>query len=158
MDLDTLREEIGRKDEEIVRLISERTELAKKVGENKVENGLSIRNTEVEGKVIERYRKLGERYGLSYSTMGIIASQLIREAVDAESRLVRTHSEKGEMVEISFTFLGLLGEDVAVVSMLPLDLSRSGKREALFGTGVGSYHPGFCVRLGFFFRSVSGMG
>lgn len=41
------------------------------------------------------------------------------------------------MVQISLTFFGLLGEDVAVVSMLPLDLSRSGKRETLFGTGVG---------------------
>jgi len=41
------------------------------------------------------------------------------------------------MVEISLLFLGLLREDVAVISMLPLDFSRSGKREALFGTGVG---------------------
>ena len=35
------------------------------------------------------------------------------------------------MVKISFALLGLLGEDVAVVSMLPLDFSRSGKRETL---------------------------
>ena len=41
------------------------------------------------------------------------------------------------MIKISLTLLGLLGEDVAVVSVLPLDFSRSGKREALFGTGVG---------------------
>ena len=33
------------------------------------------------------------------------------------------------MVKISLALLGLLGEDVAVVSMLPLDFSRSGKRE-----------------------------
>ena len=45
--------------------------------------------------------------------------------------------EDGEVVQIAFLFLGLLGEDVAVVSVLPLDLSRSGKRETLFGTGVG---------------------
>jgi len=41
------------------------------------------------------------------------------------------------MIEISLALLGLLGEDVAVVSMLPLDFARSGKRETLFGTGVG---------------------
>ena len=41
------------------------------------------------------------------------------------------------MIEISLLLLGLLGEDVAVISMLPLDFSRSGKREALFGTGIG---------------------
>ena len=41
------------------------------------------------------------------------------------------------MVEISLLLLGLLGENVAVISVLSLDFSRSGKREALFGTGVG---------------------
>ena len=41
------------------------------------------------------------------------------------------------MVEIPLALFGLLGEDVAVVSMLPLDFSRSGKRKTLFGTGVG---------------------
>ena len=45
--------------------------------------------------------------------------------------------DDSEMVEIPLLLLGLLGEDVAVVSMLPLDFSRSGKRETLFGTGVG---------------------
>ena len=39
------------------------------------------------------------------------------------------------MVQVTLALLGFLGEDVAVVSMLPLDFSRSGKREALFGTG-----------------------
>ena len=45
--------------------------------------------------------------------------------------------EDSEVIKISLTLLGLLGEDVAVVSVLPLDFSRSGKRETLFGTGVG---------------------
>ena len=45
--------------------------------------------------------------------------------------------EDSEVVKISLTLLGFLGEDVAVISVLPLDFSRSGKREALFGTGVG---------------------
>ena len=43
----------------------------------------------------------------------------------------------GEVVEIAFLLLRLLGENVAVISMSSLDLSRTGKREALFGTGVG---------------------
>ena len=34
----------------------------------------------------------------------------------------------GEMIQVPFLLLGLLGEDVAVISVLPLDLSRSGKR------------------------------
>ena len=35
------------------------------------------------------------------------------------------------MVKISLLLLGLLGEDVAVISVLPLDFSRSGKRKTL---------------------------
>ena len=42
-----------------------------------------------------------------------------------------------EVVKISLALFGLLGEDVAVVSVLPLDSSCSGKRETLFGTGDG---------------------
>ena len=45
--------------------------------------------------------------------------------------------DESEVVEIPLLLFGLLREDVAVISVLPLDLSRSGKREALFGTGVG---------------------
>ena len=41
------------------------------------------------------------------------------------------------MSQISLLLFGLLGEDVALESMFPLYFSRSGKREALFGTGVG---------------------
>ena len=46
-------------------------------------------------------------------------------------------AEDSEVVEVPFLLLGLLGENVAVISVLSLDFSRSGKREALFGTGVG---------------------
>ena len=45
--------------------------------------------------------------------------------------------QDSEVVKVAFLLSGLLGEDVAVISVLPLDLSRSGKRKALFGTGVG---------------------
>lgn len=40
------------------------------------------------------------------------------------------------MIKISLTLFGFLGEDVAVVSVLPLNFARSGKRETLFGTGI----------------------
>ena len=44
---------------------------------------------------------------------------------------------KSEVIKISFFLLGLLCENVAVISVFSLDFSRSGKRKTLFGTGVG---------------------
>ena len=41
------------------------------------------------------------------------------------------------MSQIPFLLLGLLGENVAFVSVFSLDLARSGKPETLFCTGVG---------------------
>lgn len=40
--------------------------------------------------------------------------------------------DKTEMSQIPFLLLGLLGENVALVSVFSLDLSRSGKRKTLF--------------------------
>ena len=52
-----------------------------------------------------------------------------------------------EMIEVSLALLSFLGEDVAVVSVLPLNLARSGKRKTLFGTGVGFKLWHFCKNL-----------
>ncbi|MBP5734618.1 MAG: chorismate mutase, partial [Candidatus Methanomethylophilaceae archaeon] len=65
MELDELRDEIRKRDLEIIRLISERTELAKQIGMAKFEQGLPIRNVEVEKKVIARYVEEGSKYQLS---------------------------------------------------------------------------------------------
>ena len=51
------------------------------------------------------------------------------------------------MIKIPFLLLGLLGEDVAVVSVLPLDFARPGKRETLFSTGVRFYLWHFVLNL-----------
>jgi len=87
MQLDDLRDEIRQRDNEIIRLISERTELAKKVGEYKRENGLPVRNIPVEERVIARYIEDGSSYGLSPEVMKAVSSALIKEAVDAEASL-----------------------------------------------------------------------
>ena len=88
MDLETLREEIRKKDEEIIRLIGERTALAKEVGIYKKENELPVRNPEVEKKVIDRYLEIGRRYGIDDTTMASVARMLIEEAVAAEERIL----------------------------------------------------------------------
>jgi len=87
MGLDELREEIRKKDEEIVRLIAERTAITVKVGEEKKRNGLQVRNVQVEEKVKARYISMGAEQGLSEEVMNRVASALIKEAVDAECRV-----------------------------------------------------------------------
>ena len=98
MGLDELRDEIRKKDLEIIRLISERTELAKQIGMAKFEQGLPIRNVEVEKKVIARYVDEGSKYQLSEGSMESIAKAAIQEAVDAEARLIKP--EKGKRIAI----------------------------------------------------------
>jgi chorismate mutase/prephenate dehydrogenase len=87
MGLDELREGISRIDAELVRLMAERTGLAKKVGEIKREKHLPIRDEAVEKKVIARYVDAGKEAGLSREVMVSVASALIKEAVEAESRV-----------------------------------------------------------------------
>ena len=89
MGLDELRDGIREKDLQIIKLMAERTELAKQIGGIKIGQGLPIRNVEVEKKVIARYVEGGSRYGLSEGSMRTIASAVIQEAVDAESRIVK---------------------------------------------------------------------
>lgn len=43
----------------------------------------------------------------------------------------------GRVGQIAFLFGGFLGEDVAFVSVFPLDLSGAGEVETLLGSGVG---------------------
>ncbi len=94
MDLETIRNEIRKRDEEIIRLISERTELAKQVGEYKREHDLPIRDIEVEKRVVSRYVDAGKACGLSEEVMTNVSSALIKEAVDAEAMLPRKMAPK----------------------------------------------------------------
>ena len=98
MGLEELRDEIRKKDLEIVRLISERVDLAKQIGMTKFEQGLPIRNVEVEKKVIARYVEEGAKHQLSEGSMTSIARAAIQEAIDAEARLIKP--EKGKRIAI----------------------------------------------------------
>ena len=94
MGLDELRDGIRERDLQIIRLIAERTKLAKQIGEIKIGQGLPIRNIEVEKKVIGRYIEEGSRFGLSEGCMRTVASAAIQEAVDTESRLFKKDKRK----------------------------------------------------------------
>ena len=49
------------------------------------------------------------------------------------------------MVQISLLLLGLLGQDVAVISVVTLNLAGSGEGESLLCTGVSLYFWHFFV-------------
>ena len=123
MDLDGLREEIRKRDLEIIRLISERTELAKQIGGIKLEQGLPIRNVDVEKKVKARYAEEGSKHGLSEELMMSVASAVIQEAVDSESKLIRSDCSKriaviggaGKMGAWTARFLKDHGHDVTII-------------------------------------------
>ena len=80
MDLETLREEIRKKDSMIIELIAERTALAEEIAKVKIETNEPLRNLEVEKKVITRYIDEGVSKGLSADMMKTVASALITEA------------------------------------------------------------------------------
>ena len=123
MDLDELRDGIRERDLQIIKLIAERTELARQIGEIKIGEGLPIRNIEVEKKVIGRYIEEGSKHGLSEGCMRSIASAAIQEAVDTESRLFKNGKGKkvaviggaGKMGKWIADLLGNDGNEIIVI-------------------------------------------
>ena len=123
MELDNLRDEIRKKDEEIIRLISERTRLAEQVGEYKRSNDLPLRNIEVEKKVMARYVDGGAAAGLSKEVMETVSKALIKEAVDSEARLPKRKPPKkiaivggaGKMGAWTADLLKSSGHDVIII-------------------------------------------
>lgn len=55
---------------------------------------------------------------------------------------------QSSVVEVAFAFLGLFGQDVAVIGVFTLNLACAGESEALFGGTVG-FHFWHCCCFGF---------
>ena len=89
-----LREIIREKDQEIMKLIAERTEIAKEIGQRKTEQGLPIRNPAVEELVLSRYSQFAEDAGLDPSIARKIAEAVIEQAVNSESSFVTSDDPK----------------------------------------------------------------
>ena len=87
-DLESLRKRIAEVDAQIAELIAKRLELAEMVAETKKESGLPIVDSQVEAKVVQRYRDAGERYGIGADSMESIARILISEAVAREKKVI----------------------------------------------------------------------
>lgn len=79
--LEELRRRIASLDQDIVRLATERLDLAAAIGRAKLARGLPIRNYETEADVLARYRHQAEALGAEGTFGEALATLLIAEAV-----------------------------------------------------------------------------
>lgn len=86
-DLNELRERIKGIDYSILTLISRRIELAKEVGRLKVNQGLPIKNFQVEKQVYERIERFSNEFALDFQYMQKIYEVIIEAAVSVQMPL-----------------------------------------------------------------------
>ena len=79
-ELDRLREEVRGIDSEIISLIAKRIEVTKKIGQKKKEEGMALRNWEIEKMAIDNAEKVARDLGLSSHLIRPIMRQLILES------------------------------------------------------------------------------
>lgn len=84
MDISSLRKEIDSVDEEIIELISKRTELAAKIGELKRKDGIPAKDEKREKEVIAKFCDKAEEFGLDRKTAEKIVKLLIEQAMSRE--------------------------------------------------------------------------
>jgi len=96
--LDDLRKEVERIDREIMDLVGRRMRAVKRIGQMKIDASLAIRNMGVEEEVLSRYGEMAAEKGIATASARQIAGILIREAVEAQSRLPRSAPRKRIMV------------------------------------------------------------
>jgi chorismate mutase/prephenate dehydrogenase len=126
-DLDNLRERIKGIDYSIMALISQRVNLALKIGKLKTEKNLPVRNFQVEKQVFERIKGYSEEFDLNYAFSKELYKQIISQSVDAQMvdklKLIKpTLNQKvliiggaGKMGSWFTKFLSSSGYDVEIV-------------------------------------------
>lgn len=86
-ELENLRAEIAETDEKILELVGKRLELAKKVGDFKVQHGMTIKAFDVEKKVLERYQKISESLGIDKQLSASLSKILIDHACKVQEKI-----------------------------------------------------------------------
>ena len=87
LDLPELRQRVGELDKQILKLISDRLETTKAIGEIKQKKGLPIRDFTVEVKVLQRARERARQVGLDERVAEEISELLMRAAVQTQAEL-----------------------------------------------------------------------
>jgi len=84
-DIDSLRERIADADQKLMDALAERDSVARDIGRHKRENGIPIRNLEVEEEVVKRYEMLAREREIDPRTARDMAQVAIRDAVEVQS-------------------------------------------------------------------------
>ncbi|MDD1764824.1 MAG: prephenate dehydrogenase/arogenate dehydrogenase family protein [Methanomassiliicoccales archaeon] len=96
--IESVRRSIEGIDIEILKLISRRIDAAREIGRLKMSSSLPLRDPAVEEKVISRYVEEGTRLKIGRDAAKQIASILIRESVEAQSRIAPLNETKDVLV------------------------------------------------------------
>ena len=108
-ELALLRAQIRAKDEEILRVVAERLELARKVGEVKLKLQLPIKDERTEQGVLEHARKMAKIYGVYTPLAEQISLLLMRYAVIAQDENHAKASAVAAKLKRKTTIVGGLG-------------------------------------------------
>jgi len=128
--LEPMRRKIEEIDSKIVKLMIERNDTAKKVGEVKKELGISVRNREVEEAVVRRYRAAAEGTTLSADAAEAVCRLLIAHSVELQSVILRKRCERkvtiiggaGKMGQWMSRYFESMGATVNIVDIGDGDL------------------------------------
>lgn len=100
-DLPELRQRVGELDKQILRLIAERLETTKAIGEIKQRRGLPIRDFRVEVQVLKRARERAREVGLDERVAEEVSELLMGAAVQTQAELPPvTHSGPRQWVHV----------------------------------------------------------
>lgn len=86
-DLSELRQRVGELDKQILKLVADRLETTKAIGEIKQKQGLPIRDFRVEVQVLKRARERAREVGLDERVAEELAELLMRTAVQTQAEL-----------------------------------------------------------------------
>ena len=119
-DMSFLRERINEVDRKIVELMADRLEIARQIGQYKMDNGIPIRDVGREEHVFQKYRDNAEDLGISPDVAEAVCRILVKDSVDEQA--ANTPNTSGSKV------IGIIGGKGRMGRWLDILLRGDGHR------------------------------
>lgn len=97
-DIEDIRKRIEKIDNEILRMMANRTAAAVEMGKRKASDSLPLRAPDVEEKVIGRYVSKAKEFGMSEDSASTIARLLIHESIEQQGLIPRPAKSKRMLI------------------------------------------------------------